>query len=816
MHRAKRTDRGWAKQATKVVLWLLGSLIIAALPGRGYGQGQSSDKLTFYSGWRTVTRTDADAACKMLNKFDGDGMRAGYDRASDDWVCTAAEVAYRTGGRAICRASTTGRTFRDFATTTVWSKGNPELLCLSAPVDLSCATPTTDVPDWPNPTFAGSMDDRCDTYVRGPVPAPPSSRPDANGAFKESSALVEPLLTFEIPQLFNPLFVGLLTDARGQLLRPPGVPLRRLISGHPTIAVEWRDACALCEKVLNVLHNDGMRTLLSPKLATDHREAQLLILYDRTTDTERDLTTLARLRQKFPGRAVLATDGMNVYSRSGTEAPRVWLIDRHGLLRASTFGRRIEQARDGLELLQEPSLFLDVALRNAVWAQPPREASLNDVAKELTAGRLPATVADAPSTIVLPQLLQRQMLEAAVRTRQTGNEHAGAMVLDAAGLRLVGLREGKTISSQPDYQVLNEELRRSPDAKRVGTFHTHPANGPFSASDSFQAGFAKELAIVEMTGGTFMLSVPTLEGLRANRPVNPDLAGRRDLAIRYAEARVDFLGPTEQLLRPTDIPPNLPQPLLDWIVRTAPAHEQIVNAVNLTKIAAAKGIALYVGQGAVLQNFSVALEPVGAGYANAAWPGDRAAELTPIEKVALSRILRAMNGDKNAFCELREEDIGTANTFNSAAQEMIKNLPNAQRKQVPNEPPTLALRRGQLTEQDFVALIELADGIVTFEEGRIMHRQNRGCIMQYASNAVVAGDPKRRADIETTASVELLAGEAKKDVEDVSESTRSYRVDPMRRVDAASFGPRLNDPCRKARIVRWRDGKKSETACVDR
>ncbi|MYM70209.1 hypothetical protein GTP45_25880 [Pseudoduganella sp. FT55W] len=690
----------------------------------------------YYAVQHDPTAAEMNAACMVFRQTGGEAHRAGFVKESRQWQCIGKSSAFEVEAKMLCPPGIL--LSRDVKAVTVdHADGSVSLRCMAAQISLACVTPTASVPDWPQPSFASARDDHCDMWSRGAAPTLASSMPavgDSNG-FESVSAMLQPILEFTAPDLMRLQVRNLITDASGKYVRVPATPLRRVMDGRPAIAVEWRSNCAACENLLDNLHK-GMRSFRPT--ATDHHDTQLVILF-RHQDDASALRDLQMLRARYPGRAVWAVEGLEAYPPVGYDAPGIWLFDRHGLLRAMTSGSKIKPDTEAWGLLEQPYILMDVALRDPVWRNPPKQIPFSVLAQRTREGRQLADAGEAPDEIILPSEMVDSIHAITEKSVRENREYSSWLVADPSRERLLPMTKGLEKRASRNLIQLDAAIRAAPanqPLSPLGTFHTHPMNSWFSHADIRYSNTS--LNLLGVAGGTIVLAVPTYERFKSYPAVNPQLAGQRSFEWMQRSVEASFFNSGRTIALADEF---LPAPLLAW-KRAAPGNPFMQPTFAMLEMATTQGTLIYAGTGTKLTRVALPLrEPRSwTGNKGSTLPGEEAG-LSSAERLAITMLLRALQGEKDAFCKVRTEDI--AKTFPPHVRNMIRNLPAIQARLNPLGKPLSHVASGFFNDADLLATVDMAENLIEMSDGRMRLRDHPVCMMTWTRTIEkeLAGEP---------------------------------------------------------------------------
>lgn len=713
--------------------WRVWTFALLALVGAAQAQVASSS-LTYYSGVYEPSSEQLNKACVSSLRPGAD--RAGYVPSRAKWFCLAGNEGFPITDKDLCW-NVMGRDANDrtgqniHAVTRELPEGKVALQCLFSPVTLDCVRPTSSVPTWPMPKFSTANDERCDPWRRGPEPASVSSSPidgDKN-QFLELSQMLGPYLRYQLPRRADMVVRSAFWNDKGERVGPvPAVRLETLIRGRPTIAVQWKEGCSKCDDAINALYG-SMRFYMKPH-KTDHHDARLVILLQYENDQITSLQ-MKKLWQRYPGATVWPV--VSDLDYTGLEAPYVHVFDRHGFLRTILPGNDLRENSDAWYLLSEPYALLNLSLRDAVWRRPSREVKFEEVVRQARAGRMPLSVAEAPDVIsVQPEIATK--IAALVKDPEASKREFGSWIMtDNDRVWLSTIKRGYELSFYPDSKELETLVRAASEknvVKSVGTFHTHPLNGIFSSPDI--RGAKGEISLLGMVGDYMMVAIPTYEGLRTMATVNLGLEDPRFYPSQVSWFLNRFYLGGTMLSSPLMAGRLSAQSELleKWTAESKPLEEVAQVAQFGAQQAQREGVALYLGRtDGRLRKIDVRSNV----DRQLSWTGNSSPSqhgqetgLTRADRVVIAGIVRAIQGDKDAFCRVWPADL--QRNWSPEVRQAIRDLPRLRARYFPNAPPMQVSDSGFLNDTDMLAMLEIAYEVIDFEEGSFVVQDNRDCV----------------------------------------------------------------------------------------
>lgn len=765
----------------EVLRWSVSKVVVCSGLALAAVEPQASDRKLYASAvdvdpWTTCEKLAETASFRGLS-------RTVY--RDGQFACEGESRGHPIGAATVCQRqlglSRSGVAVR--AVVSVDAASRPLFVrCLYEEVDASYLTPTKERPDWPRPVFASATDDRCDIYRRGPVPEPPrnmqvreKSRIDLS-AFTDAEsrtyaaqilqqqqrALAE--VQIQPARLLPLLVANTLFDDSGEPVQSPVFPLRRVLDHRPTIAVTWWPGCHTCDEVIRLLHEQDPFYF---RQGTAHPTPRLAILFP-TKGNEQDQKLRQQLRRQFPGRAswaVIAGFQFALVNARQQPLPQLLVFDAHGLMRASTFASAFDHPEAaGWTLVREPALLLNAALEEGHWQDVPRQATLEEVARELARGRLAGGVREAPDVIRLDPTVAGAMSTLGRRGKSDRREYGAPVLLDRTAVRLGNPTAGGTgsvhvVEDPADFRSIGDRVgctTCSGDVVRIGIFHTHPTevwHSPLDLRNSVVWG----LNVVAMPSGTLVMTLSTHERLKAFRSVHSAL---RDPQIEVYERPIRRTHFDPSIVGVVDAAPadfSAAMPIRHWAAAVPDLEQPAVNyAALVAGYARVLGLAIYVGHGDLLYKVT----PPGDTSWVRAWTGADPAKgqreeigLSEHERIIIARMVRSLLGDRDAFCATKSADIRPVSTqadrwvwtFTPEVRDLIRAAADEAARRYPDWPPLNSARQGYLDDQDLPYLLELVGDEVEMRHGSFMHRENRRCLLKiYSYNR---GGGRRMSDL---------------------------------------------------------------------
>lgn len=682
--------------------------------------------------------------------------RPAWLRQSIVWA-SALEVAADGGARRACAAAT-GDAPEEVEPVVQRREGERvELRCLHAPVELECTLPTASRPDWSRPVFddhdLGTPADRCDPWLRGPA----SVRRDPAAPLRDDTderlaADMADAVTWYTPKL-KELWVhgGPATDSRGRPLPLPESRLRTLLSGRQALVLLWRPDCAACDALAEAMH------LGLPRRGTDGvtpSAAQLAIVWPRTggrdaPETEaREKAQWTALFRRLEGRPFFVADWRYPEPPPGHDLPLVFVFDRHGMLRASTSGRWLHPDQPAWRLATNPQALLDLALHDTVWRPEADVASLDQVLRRAAAGRMPLAPERAPDRITLPSALRDLLVRTEAEATRGGREAALDLFVTRDGIVPSSITPGQKAWVLRSTQDSDRDLRAfaaSARARPAAQVHTHPVASIFSLPDLADVVKDGAPALLVIPGGHLMLALPThrLHAVRA-APVNPQLTTDRARHVmrETARMRIGMPVPLKAEQHSSPLPPRL-----QAVLRDADPGRR-ADVAQVIAFADAAGLALYVGDGLTLHRIDSAdvtdwTRHTWTGSPRARQPGPEP-QLPAHERLMLAMVMRAMAGDREAFCRIRDDDAAAAvaQDFTADVRQAIARAARRIEEIHPELPTPATARAGFLDDQDLTTLLDAAGSLDVAAHGfRAMHVHRTNCLARWVGAVPVAGAP---------------------------------------------------------------------------
>jgi TPR repeat protein len=662
----------------------------------------------------------------------------------------AAELASRTA-RQVC-ADLGGISADDTEAAVVsTAPASSTLACLYAPVDLDCVPPSPRQPDWPRPVFDSPADDRCDTWRRGPAPEAGPWPPDDEDAASLGRTLValgravdiEPARRPEIEvlnlEVYNP---------RGVRSPWPGARLDTVLAGREALAVTWAPDCPTCDRLLDALHQRIGRRVPMDTTSPDARLFIMLPGWPFNLGAQEFQAVLARLNRRYPGRPVLFVAGKDAGAPPGHRDPVVRLFDRHGLQRGVLSSSTLGADGAGGALVDQPYAWLDFALRQAVWRSPEPEVTLAQVLRQYyVLGRLPLAPESAPERIVLPADLLGPIDDAIRASVQRGLEFGAYLAANGSQPVLTpavaGYSDFVIVTPDDISRRLRAAATPGDRLRWVGLFHTHPNAAPFSMRDLDNARQEMTVSILGLPSGHLMLALPTHDQLRGLPATNPKLGGLRPWLVRQQRVQSDLMHPfLADTFRPRPNGARIAarHPELGVLFSTEAQRSHLAAVLSYARL---QGLAIYAGRDGRLDRLDYGddtPEPSWTGRGMSTMPATETG-LAAAERVLLSAVVRGMNGDREAFCRVRESD-ALAESFSAEVRALIQRLPGQLRALDPAAPPMSVASQGHLNDPDLVTLLELASRLdVQMFQGHLAHRSNPACKLIWARSPGPAGAP---------------------------------------------------------------------------
>ena len=674
-------------------------------------------------------------------------QRPAWTRRTTAWS-TALTVSGQ--GPAIACAAATGEAVENVHGTVRRRDGDRvELLCLSGPVDLDCVVPTAAAPHVRGPDFRAVdryldlRPDRCDAWVRGPAPTQhePNEPPDDDTALRRLNDPAAPWLTWQTPQPLELWVNAAFRDARGQDLDVRESRLRTLLAGRQAIVVYWQADCSVCDQVVQALHKS------LPQRAADGRapaQTHLVVIAvpaagaDPARSQHYDAQWQA-LALRSPGRFFFTLAGGVASTLPGHLTPMVQVVDRNGLLRASTSGRWLEPGRPAWSLLTEPARLMDLALQDPVWRRPPAEAQLENVLQQVVAGRLPLAPARAPQRILLPKGLAARLNQVEHKATAADREATLDLFVTREGISPSAVQDGHGTFVHRTLADTHRDLMSFPEvlqARWAADVHTHPMPRVFSIDDLNDASHSLRPSLVALKGGHLMLALPTLDALRSRLPVNDFLLGSRPWTVRQQLARSRVGHPVPAWARRSEVP--VPAVLRAAVASSSTRGLDEAFARLAMDFAHSSGLALYVGQGDVLHRVDGGRSLDDLPPWTGTWRsmGERPSPETGLEaadRLMLALLMRALAGDKEAFCSVRDEDVVAAlSGFTPEVRDSIRGAARRLEQLRPELPPLRSARAGYLDDADLASLVLGVRSLgVDAVNTRLMHQSQRGCMARW-------------------------------------------------------------------------------------
>lgn len=680
--------------------------------------------------------------------------RPAWSRQAFVWA-SALEVATDGGARRACAAATGDAPEEVEPIVHSRQPDRVQLRCLRVPLELDCTVPTALTPNWAPPVFDTEeldVDDRrCDAWLRGPAsvrrdPAVPL-RDDTDARLVASLA---DAVTWHLPRPLDLwVYGGKGFDRRGQSLSLPKSSLTALLGGRQALVLFWRADCSTCDALAEALHKGLARRGADGEEPADTR---LVILaspnqYTGASDARaRASSQWEALFERLEGRSFFLTDAYRAGYPPGHDSPLLLVVDRHGMLRASSSGRWLQPGNPAWRLATNPQALLDLALHDTVWRPGMDAATLEQVFRRIAAGRMPLVPERAPDRITLPSALLDLLVRAEVDATRAGIEVSLDLFMTRNGIASSPLTSGQAgwVNRRPadtdrDLRALSEGSQ----ARWVGTAHTHPLPYVFSPHDLSELLHGLPQLVV-LPGGHVMLALPTHQTTRVRSTVNPHLTDER---VRYvmreiARVRVGMPVPLEAR-QPSR--PFLPQ-LQAAIAGADPGAENGVS--EALAFADAAGIALYVGNGGTLHRIH---SPDFVDWADHIWTGTSRAHppapeprLPVHERLMLAMVMRAMAGDREAFCRVRDDDAAAAanGDFTSEVRKAIARAAQRLGQLHPELQPAETALAGFLDDQDLATLLNAAHRLDVLAFGyRAMHAGRLGCLAKWVGVSPEQGEP---------------------------------------------------------------------------
>lgn len=682
--------------------------------------------------------------------------RPAWLRETAVWA-SALEVASDGGARRACAAAT-GDAPEEVEPVVQRREGERvQLRCLRAPVELDCTVPTAASPDWSRPVFdaddLGTPADRCDTWLRGPA----SMRRDPAAPLRDDTderlgAELAEAVTWYTPNLMD-LWVhgGTAMDPRGRPLALPKSRLRALLSGRQALVLLWRPDCTACDALASALHEGLPRREADG--VTPHA-TQLAVVWPRTGGRDgpeaaaRHQAQWSALFRRLEGRPFFVADWRYPELPPGHEVPLVFVFDRHGMLRASTSGRWLKPGRPAWRLATGPQALLDLALHDTVWRPESDVATLEQVLRRAATGRMPLAPERAPDRVSLPAPLRDLLVRTEAEVTRAGREAALTLFVTRDGIVPSSVTPGQGAWVSRSAHDVDRDLRALPasaSARQSASVHTHPVPSIFSVPDLAAVVTNGMPELLVIPGGHVMLALPThrMHPARA-ATVNPQLTVDRARHVMREMARMR-VGMPVPLKAEQDASP-LP-PLLQAALAGADSGRR-ADALQVLAFAEAAGVALYVGDGLTLHRIDAPGLPQ---WTQHAWTGTPRAKqpgpeprLPAHERLMLAMVMRALAGDREAFCRVRDDDAAAAaaSDFTAEVRRAIAQAARRLEELHPELPPPTTARAGFLDDQDLTTLLDAAPSLdVQAHSYRAMHVGRTDCLARWAGVVPVPGAP---------------------------------------------------------------------------